>query len=73
VEQIFFSQDGKRLLSVSDTTVIVWDAQTGDKIATLKGHSGRVITLNFFAFLFLYYNERYKEKYQEVRKASGVT
>eukprot|EP00026_Physarum_polycephalum_P000302 Phypoly_transcript_00302.p1 GENE.Phypoly_transcript_00302~~Phypoly_transcript_00302.p1 ORF type:complete len:1760 (+),score=298.94 Phypoly_transcript_00302:614-5281(+) len=47
VEQIFYSKDGKRLLSVSDTHVIVWDATTGNQISTLKGHSGRVFPASF--------------------------
>ena len=35
-----WSPDGKRLASASyDKTVIVWDAQTGEKVRSLEGHS----------------------------------
>ena len=35
-----FSPDGKRIASASaDRTVKVWDADTGQEILTLKGHT----------------------------------
>ena len=35
-----FSPDGKRLASAAaDQTVKVWDAQTGQELLTLKGHT----------------------------------
>ena len=38
-----FSPDGKRIATGSeDKTVKVWDAQTGQELLTLKGHTGEV-------------------------------
>ena len=38
-----FSLDGKRIVSASeDKTLGVWDAATGDRLATLRGHKGHV-------------------------------
>ena len=43
-----FSPDGKRLASASwDQTVKVWDAVTGQKMLTLKGHTNRVYSVAF--------------------------
>jgi WD40 repeat protein len=57
-ENIVFSADGKRLASLSALTlgeagragpgaVLVWDAQTGQELLTLKGHSGVVERVAF--------------------------
>jgi WD40 repeat protein len=46
------SPDGKRLVSgggLHDKTVIVWNAETGEKIATLFGHQSDVEAVAFFA------------------------
>jgi WD40 repeat protein len=45
---VIFSPDGKRLATTSgDKTLKVWDAQTGQELLTLQGHSG---TANGVAF-----------------------
>ena len=42
VHSVAFSPDGKRLASAASMTdtVKVWDAQTGQELLTLKGHTG---------------------------------
>jgi WD40 repeat protein len=40
--QRFSRPDGKRLASGGDKTVKVFDAQTGQKLLTLRGHTGGV-------------------------------
>jgi len=43
-----FSPDGKRIVSGSgDKTVKVWDAQTGQEMFTIKGHSEGVSSVSF--------------------------
>ena len=38
-----FSRDGKRIVSGSnDQSLKVWDADTGQEVFTLKGHTGAV-------------------------------
>jgi WD40 repeat protein len=45
---VSFSRDGKQLVSGSgDNTLKVWDAQTGQKTLTLKGHSDDVWSVSF--------------------------
>src|SRR5262249_13257473 len=40
---VAYSPDGKRLANPSgDNTVKVWDAQTGQELSTLRGHTGQV-------------------------------
>jgi WD40 repeat protein len=40
---VAFSPDGKRLASAcQDKTVRVWDAQTGQELLSLKGHTAKV-------------------------------
>jgi WD40 repeat protein/serine/threonine protein kinase len=40
---VAYSPDGKRLASPSgDNTLKVWDAQTGQELSTLRGHTGQV-------------------------------
>ena len=45
---VSFSPDGKRIVSgAADSTVKVWDAQTGQEMHTLKGHPGFVTSVSF--------------------------
>ena len=48
LESVSWSPDGKRLASASyDKTVIVWDAQTGEEIRSLEGHSSFVLGVSW--------------------------
>jgi WD40 repeat protein len=48
VSSVAFSPDGKRLASGSyDTTVRVWDAQSGQEVLSLKGHTDPVWSVAF--------------------------
>jgi WD40 repeat protein len=47
VYSVSFSPDGKRIVSGGYKTVKVWDAQTGQEMLTLKGHSGGVMSVRF--------------------------
>ena len=43
-----FSPDGKRIVTGSgDQTVKVWDADTGQEVLTLKGHTAQVTSVAF--------------------------
>ena len=43
-----FSPDGQRIVSGSyDTTVKVWEAQTGQQARSLQGHNGVVTSVAF--------------------------
>jgi WD40 repeat protein len=45
---VAFSPDGKRIVSGSlDNTLKVWDAETGQEMLTLKGHSDPVYSVAF--------------------------
>jgi WD40 repeat protein len=45
---VAFSPDGLRLATGGEeNTVIIWDVETGEKLQTLRGHSGEVYTLAF--------------------------
>jgi WD40 repeat protein len=48
VFRIAFSPDGKRIAGTTyDSTVVVWDAQTGRLLDTLRGHAGIVSSVAF--------------------------
>ena len=43
-----FSPDGKRIVSSSgDSTLKFWDAESGQEMLTLKGHSSSVRSVSF--------------------------
>jgi WD40 repeat protein len=47
VTSVAFSPDGSRIASGIDTTVRVWNAASGERVATLEGHSGEVSSVAF--------------------------
>ena len=48
VTSVSFSPDGKRIVSgCFDSTLKVWDAETGQELLTLKGHSDWVRSVSF--------------------------
>ena len=48
VKSVAFSPDGSRIVSGSwDSTIRLWDAETGDAIGKLKGHPGFVFSVAF--------------------------
>ncbi|MEB3829420.1 WD40 repeat domain-containing protein, partial [Phormidium sp. CCY1219] len=42
VSAVAIAPDGKRAVSASDTTLKLWDLETGTELATLRGHSAWV-------------------------------
>jgi len=45
---VSFSPDGRRIVSGSvDNTLKVWDAESGQEMLTLKGHSSSVRSVSF--------------------------
>ena len=58
---VSFSPDGKRIVSGSrDESIIIWDAESGNQLKTLNGHSSYVIFLNiFFNFKLVCFFECY--------------
>nr|NCR55544.1 hypothetical protein [Microcystis aeruginosa L211-07] len=47
-QSVNFSPDGKTLVSGSyDTTIKLWNVETGQEIRTLKGHDRSVSSVNF--------------------------
>ena len=48
VNCVAFSPDGTRIASASaDKTIRIWDAQTGEEVATLTGHTDAVVTVAY--------------------------
>ncbi len=47
---VAFTPDGKRLATGSGTGIItLWDAESGQEVLTLRGHSGAIVRLTFSA------------------------
>ncbi|BAT51983.1 WD-40 repeat-containing protein [Nostoc sp. NIES-3756] len=48
ISSVVFSRDGRNIASASaDKSVKIWDAVTGEELATFKGHSDRVVSVAF--------------------------
>ena len=48
VNCVVFSPDGTRIASAStDKTIRIWNAQTGEEVATLTGHTAAVVTVAY--------------------------
>jgi WD40 repeat protein/serine/threonine protein kinase len=48
VNGVVFSPDGTRIAAAStDKTIRIWDAQTGEEVATLTGHTAAVVTVAY--------------------------
>ena len=45
--QVAFSPDGRRLAATANDLIHTWDAQTGEKLLTLKGHSDSITDFAF--------------------------
>ncbi|WP_437717656.1 pentapeptide repeat-containing protein [Sorangium sp. So ce448] len=45
INAIAWAPDGKRLASVGDSTVCLWDPSTGKELARIEGHSDRVMAV----------------------------
>lgn len=46
-ENVSFSRDGRRLVTSTGDVVEIWDANSGDEVTTLVGHTGSVFDLSF--------------------------
>jgi WD40 repeat protein len=67
VASITYSPDGSKLASASmDSTARIWDAETGNLLQTLKGHTGGVLSVALSS-TWIFKQSRHQEIYKTIQ------